>query len=196
LLFVFVRKRNAPTGEMSEVRGSSPRHLWCLGPVDLKVAGPRSSPWGRPETPVIARYRWSITNSRVTGYRTAKPSDSPPRPSRYALSHACRPTHPSVLGAEPHAIRRGQARRRLDARRAPSRRSGRTSVASGDEGAAVAQKDPAAGNAPRHHLGSLRRSLHGSGRSAASRHPFLSLSARCLGGWGCTGWRSHWVPRL
>jgi hypothetical protein len=45
LLFVSVRKRDAPTGEVSEVRRRCPRHLRCLGPVDLKVAGPRSSPW-------------------------------------------------------------------------------------------------------------------------------------------------------
>ena len=37
------------------------------------------------------KYKRCITNTRVTGYRTAKPSDSPPRASRYAQSHACRP---------------------------------------------------------------------------------------------------------
>ena len=171
LVFVFAAAAGAPLLD----------DYWCLGPVDLKVAGP-SFNVPRTTGAIAARQIPAEHNEHPrAGYRTAKPSDSPPRASRYAQSDACRTRPPiNLLGAEPRAIRRGQAGA------GPTRGTRRA-------GAPAARASPSATRLrrslkriprqemPLRSVCSLRRSLHGSGRSAASRHPSLPHSACALG---------------
>ena len=142
--------------------------------LDLKVGGPRSGlrP-GRPRIGARLDTKRNITNTHVTGYRTAEPSDSPPRASRYALSYACRPTHPSRVPAAAPAIAVATPR--------GARRSDPEEVACGDEPPGRRFKGSHGRKCARRPRVRSARSLHGSGRSAASRDEPLTprLVARC-----------------
>jgi hypothetical protein len=152
------------------------RHRRCLGPNGLKAEGPSFESGGRLGMNRDRQILRCITNTVVTGYRTAEPSDSPPPASRYAQSHACRPTLPSKVPdaratAPPPRPRVGHALRPDELR---LRRRGSGPRFKGPRGRKCARR-PADG--------SLRTLFHDSGRSAASRVAYPAVAFACRSRW-------------
>ena len=97
---VCLPRARRPEGRQSLVRAPAPASHGARRespgmkrpqPPGARPAEYRRPAW-RPGRFAVSRHRGAITNTRRPGYRTAEPSDSPPRASRYARhgGGACR----------------------------------------------------------------------------------------------------------